>query len=107
MGWLAKHGPDVTRKAIDPVYAELSQKYKKVAALGFCFGGKYAVNLAQEDKVQAIATFHPSLLQFPDDVVKLQGSKAALLFVTNDPDPMVNAEGQLCSLLRSHWSDML
>lgn len=104
MGWLKNHGPEPTRKALDPVYEEIGKKHKKIAALGFCFGGKYAVNLAQENKVQAIATFHPSLLQIPSDIEKLRSSNAALLFCTNSPDPQLSKEGRetLDKLLTGH-----
>jgi dienelactone hydrolase len=36
-------------------------------AVGYCFGARYAVDLALENTTKAIAMAHPSLLQVPAD----------------------------------------
>ncbi|TKA49969.1 hypothetical protein B0A53_06538, partial [Rhodotorula sp. CCFEE 5036] len=42
MGWLGKHGKEVTRPEIDKVIEHLKgQGVQKFAAIGYCFGGRY------------------------------------------------------------------
>jgi dienelactone hydrolase len=68
MVWIAKHGPEVTRPTLDAVIAALkAEGVTTFDATGYCFGGKYALDLAIENVTKAIAISHPSLLQIPAD----------------------------------------
>jgi hypothetical protein len=53
--WAARHGPEVTRPAIDKVVAALrAEGVTTFGAIGYCFGGKWAMVLAQENLTKAI-----------------------------------------------------
>jgi dienelactone hydrolase len=66
--WLRTHGPTDTRPLLDAVIAALrSEGVTAFGATGYCFGGKYAVDLARENVTKAIAISHPGLLELPAD----------------------------------------
>lgn len=47
--WFGSHGPDVTRPHIDSVMKGLKEQgVKKFAATGYCWGGRYVVDLVLE-----------------------------------------------------------
>jgi len=72
MKWFANHGYEQTRPPLDAVINALKAKgITTFAATGYCFGGKYAVILAQENGVKAISISHPSLLDVPGDFDKI------------------------------------
>ncbi|EGG09426.1 uncharacterized protein MELLADRAFT_52005 [Melampsora larici-populina 98AG31] len=71
-GWLVNHGPEQTRALLNKVMEALNPKrFTDFAAVGYCFGGKYVFNLAQENALKVGATSHPSLLENPKDIEKL------------------------------------
>lgn len=66
--WFGKHGAAETRPPLDAVIKALRTGGATVfGATGYCFGGRYAVDLALDDVTTAIAMSHPSLLQLPAD----------------------------------------
>lgn len=64
--WLARHTPEKTMPIIEKVLAaikeEYGDKYYTVSlgtyAVGYCFGGKYALRLAATDLIIAGAVAH-------------------------------------------------
>ncbi|KIJ57132.1 hypothetical protein M422DRAFT_238701 [Sphaerobolus stellatus SS14] len=61
-GWVERHSESVTRAQIDPVIAALKGKgIIHFGVTGYCFGGKYVFNLAQENIIKVGAVAHPSL----------------------------------------------
>lgn len=63
----------------------------KVAAIGFCFGGKVALQLAYSGaSVQAVVTFHGDLT--PPSAAEAKGVKAQILVCTGADDPMAPPE---------------
>ncbi|KAF8592231.1 dienelactone hydrolase [Ramaria rubella] len=92
--WSQRHGEPATRPILDSVIAELKERgVKEFAAIGYCFGGKYVVNLAQDNIIKVGAVSHPSLLQIPADLEKLLAqSKAPFLVNSCDIDQQFTAE---------------
>jgi len=66
--WLIKHREAVTKPLISSFISTVRQApgTKKVGALGFCWGGRYAI-LAAHDEVDAAYACHPSLVAIPGD----------------------------------------
>jgi dienelactone hydrolase len=69
MAWLAHgHGAEDTRPHVDAVIAALKvDGISTFGATGYCFGGKYALDLATENVTKAVVLNHPSFLQIPAD----------------------------------------
>jgi dienelactone hydrolase len=68
MAWLGKHNAEFTQPIIDAVLDGLrAEGVTTFGATGYCFGGKYAVELAIKNVTKAIVISHPSLLQIPED----------------------------------------
>jgi len=90
MGWLSKHGSDVTRPLLDKVIAGLKEQgITTFAATGYCFGGRYVWDLALENVIKVGATSHPSLIKVPEDLEKLVAtSKVPLLINSAEIDEM-------------------
>lgn len=104
--WFPHHGADVTRPPIDKVLRAMRDKgFTKVAAIGFCFGARYVVDLVldvrfptplsvpartkadprspagtRQNAVQAAMVAHPSLLEVPADIEKLKESSVPFLW---------------------------
>ncbi|KAG0141719.1 hypothetical protein CROQUDRAFT_663449 [Cronartium quercuum f. sp. fusiforme G11] len=94
--WLKNHGPEQTRPALDQVIETLKKEgVTEFAAVGYCFGGKYVVNLAQENVVKVGATSHPSLLENPKDIQKLlESSHVPILINSCETDQQFPPEFQ-------------
>ncbi|KAF8592232.1 dienelactone hydrolase [Ramaria rubella] len=59
-GWIQRHDELVTRPILDSVIAALKERgIREFAAIGYCFGGKYVVNLAQDNVIKVGAVSHP------------------------------------------------
>ena len=74
--WLGKHNVETTYPLIQNFLSNLRAdgEHKKIGAVGFCWGGKFAVLLTHQDAnptVDAAVAFHPSLLNLPDDIEKI------------------------------------
>lgn len=72
MEWFGRHGQEQTMppllKVIDGLKA---QGVTVFGATGYCFGARYAVDLALENTTKVIVMSHPSLLEVPSDFEKL------------------------------------
>lgn len=66
--WLAKHREGVTKPLIDSFIKTVRGFLGtgKVGAIGFCWGGRYAI-LAAHNEVDAAYACHPSLVSVPSD----------------------------------------
>ncbi|KAJ5773452.1 hypothetical protein N7457_008348 [Penicillium paradoxum] len=64
--WVKRHSVDRTEKLVHTVVSSLERGKEKVAAVGYCFGGKYAIRLAGTSFVDVVASFHPSFLEADD-----------------------------------------
>ncbi|KAH7102112.1 alpha/beta-hydrolase [Auriculariales sp. MPI-PUGE-AT-0066] len=71
--WLPRHGEDVTSPLILSVIGGLNQQgVKTFATTAYCFGGLYAMRLAQNNTVAVSVSAHPSFLTVPEDFETLQ-----------------------------------
>lgn len=67
--WFTAHGPVQTRPPLDKVIAALKEEgVTKLAAVGYCFGGRYVFDLAFDNVIKVAAVAHPSLIQVPEDI---------------------------------------
>jgi dienelactone hydrolase len=67
--WFENHGTTVTRPPLDKVIVALKEQgVTTFGASGYCFGARYAMDLALENITKAIVMSHPSLLQLPEDL---------------------------------------
>jgi hypothetical protein len=67
--WLVNHGAEVTRPPLDKIIAALKEQgVRTFGASGYCFGVRYAMDLAFENITKAIVISHPSFLQIPEDL---------------------------------------
>jgi dienelactone hydrolase len=77
--------------ALDLLLAQAGVDPRRLAAIGFCFGGSTALELARSGApLAAITTFHASLLpQLPEDAGRV---RARVLVCHGDDDPVVNPD---------------
>ncbi len=93
--WLASHTKKVTAprvdlalKAVKLRIAELGAPANNLFAVGFCFGGPWAVRLAAAKSVDAFVALHPSALEVPGDIqpiAHVDGPKGLFCIVATDP----------------------
>ncbi|KDQ11033.1 hypothetical protein BOTBODRAFT_136319 [Botryobasidium botryosum FD-172 SS1] len=69
--WAANHGDDVTRPRVDAIVSALraDPEIKKLGAVGFCYGARYAILIGSGNNsaIDAIVANHPSMLAIPGD----------------------------------------
>ncbi|KAF5102059.1 hypothetical protein D0Z00_000519 [Geotrichum galactomycetum] len=89
--WLPHHGIDVTQPIIDKIAEGVKTKFGKpkfAAAVGFCFGAKYAIRLLSTDTIQSASVFHPSLVE----ISEVEAIKGSLLISAPDDDYIYTTE---------------
>ena len=74
--WLVKHREAVSLPLIQKFVKHLRSDpaHKKIGAVGFCWGGRYAILLTHEGAdpyVDAAVALHPSFLSIPDEIEKI------------------------------------
>lgn len=86
--WVQKHLPPVTRPPVDKVVQGLRDRgVTRIAVTGYCFGGRYAIDLACDRVADVVIVSHPSQLVIPTDFETLvQKAKAPLLLEMGDKD---------------------
>ncbi|KNZ57213.1 hypothetical protein VP01_220g2 [Puccinia sorghi] len=94
--WQKRHGPQQILPLIGNVIKNLTdQGVQRVAATGYCFGGKYVFLSLDRNWIQVGSTSHPSLLTIPNDPLELRAkSHGPLLINSCEFDPQFGAEAQ-------------
>ncbi|GAA5934776.1 hypothetical protein JCM1841_005043 [Sporobolomyces salmonicolor] len=95
--WRPRHGPADTRPPLDKVLKWLKEikGVKKIGVSGYCFGGKYSLDLAIENAVDASVISHPGGIKLPGDLDKLlEVSSVPVLFNACETDRTWPAEAQ-------------
>lgn len=74
--FVTKHREAVVKPIIEKFLKAIKEDPEtgKIAAVGFCFGGRYAILAGRTDsavKVDAVISYHPSLLSIPTDFENL------------------------------------
>jgi len=92
--WLIKHREAVSKPLIEKFFSELRSdpSVGKIVALGFCWGGRYSLLLANDDspsKVDVGMSFHPSFL-VEADVQNISSTPVCIL--KGDKDAMMSDE---------------
>ncbi|THH08253.1 hypothetical protein EW145_g2824 [Phellinidium pouzarii] len=78
--WFPNHGADKTRPPLDEVIKGLNERgITTFGATGYCFGARYAFDLAFDKVIKVIAVSHPSLLQVPEDLINIKNTKVPVL----------------------------
>jgi len=87
----AKHSDEEVWKDIHALLDEIknNQGVKKVAAIGYCFGGRYTLKLGATDLVDAVAAAHASRVDIPTDIENI---KKPSLFLLSETDGLFTAE---------------
>ncbi|KUL87492.1 hypothetical protein ZTR_04590 [Talaromyces verruculosus] len=62
--WITKHGIDMVDPIVEDTIRHLRENLgvKKIAAAGYCFGGKYVARFLKEGKIDSGFTAHPSFI---------------------------------------------
>jgi len=86
--WLVKHREAVSKPLIDSFIKTIRMipGTKKVGAVGFCWGGRYAI-LAAHGEVDAAYACHPSLVTVPGD---FEGVTKPLSLAVGDQDSLLD-----------------
>ncbi|KAK6615132.1 dienelactone hydrolase family protein [Botrytis cinerea] len=105
--WLVRHREGVTKPLVSSFIAHIRgvPGTGKVGALGFCWGGRYAI-LAAHGEVDAAVACHPSLVSVPADFERVTKplSLAVGIRITELPHELRIYEGQIHGFaLRSDW----
>jgi len=97
--WLLKHREAVTKPLIESFIHTVRgiAGTGKVGAIGFCWGGRYAI-LAAHDQVDAAYACHPSLVSIPEDFESVS-KPLALAVGTEDSLLDKNSVGQIQDLM--------
>ncbi|KAF9244119.1 dienelactone hydrolase [Melanogaster broomeanus] len=93
--WFKSHGSEQTRPPLDKVIAALKEQgVTDFAATGYCFGGRYAFDLAFDKVLKVVAVAHPSLLTVPVDLEKFKETGLPLLINSCETDSQFPPESQ-------------
>lgn len=85
--WFKNHGPEATLPLIEKVANRLkSQGITDFGAVGYCFGGKYVFHDAQLNRIKVGAVCHPSLLENPQDILKLKETGKVPILINSCED---------------------
>ena len=71
--WITRHGDASIRPKLEAIVTDLRTTHgvKRLAAQGFCWGGRYSILLAGTDRVDVCINNHPSRVSFPADIEAL------------------------------------
>ncbi|XP_062196840.1 endo-1,3;1,4-beta-D-glucanase-like [Phragmites australis] len=64
--WLKSHSPVKAAEDAKPLIAALRKEGKSIVVGGYCWGGKFAVEMAKTDDVKAVCISHPALVTADD-----------------------------------------
>jgi len=92
MGFIGRNNKDIRQPEIEAAAKALKQElgFKKVGAIGFCYGGWAVFRLAAKDKnlVDCISTAHPSLV----DKDEISGITVPVQILAPETDPQYTPE---------------
>lgn len=88
--WIARHPPEVTDPPVEAALKEMKDKYgcKRIAGIGYCFGGKYLVRFLRKGQIEVGYSAHPSLVE-EGELLQIEGPfaiSAARMFLNSSPD---------------------
>jgi len=88
--WRYKHEPEVVLPIFDKVSQALKADYgaKAIGVIGFCWGGRFVMDLGATDKVKAVVVNHGSFVEKE----QVQAVKQPVLFNASDKDQMISRE---------------
>ncbi|GAA5902465.1 hypothetical protein JCM6882_002760 [Rhodosporidiobolus microsporus] len=93
--WFSRHGRDVTRPPINKVIAALKEQgVKEFAAIGYCWGARYVVDLILDDEVKVGVVAHASLIEVPKDIEALDKKPVPFLWIMALQDYLLTPELQ-------------
>ncbi|KAH9933392.1 alpha/beta-hydrolase [Fomitopsis serialis] len=94
--WVDRHPPETVLGDVSEVITALQERgIRTFAGLGYCFGGRIAIELASVEVISVCIVSHPSFWKVPDDMEKyLAESKAPLLINSCEVDDMFPKEAQ-------------
>ncbi|KAJ7220604.1 alpha/beta-hydrolase [Mycena pura] len=94
--WKAAHTDAQTRPPLNAVIRALNARgFSRLAATGYCFGGRYTIDLALENVIEAAAITHPSQLKVPLDFEALLATSTVPLLINScETDPHFPPEAQ-------------
>eukprot|EP00842_Homolaphlyctis_polyrhiza_P002400 jgi/Hompol1/3160/HPOL_006390-RA len=79
-----RHSPEKAQPLLDSVLTELGETYERIGATGYCWGGKFSLLLASQQKVVAYVVAHPGGTVIED----VHDITAPGLFLCAEKDPM-------------------
>ncbi|KAI6156132.1 alpha/beta-hydrolase [Pisolithus thermaeus] len=90
-----RYEPEVTRGFINDVVALKGQGVTSFAVTGYCFGGRYAIDLAIDQVVDVVIASHPSQVKTPETFEDFaRSAEAPLLLEMGDQDREVDVKKQ-------------
>jgi len=88
--WASEHPTSYATELAEKFIDHLKAEGKKIAVIGFCYGGKSTITVAgKENYINAFAVAHPSLLNQAD----IQNIKTPGLFLCAEHDPVFPQNG--------------
>ncbi|KAJ4473125.1 alpha beta-hydrolase [Lentinula aciculospora] len=95
--WLKAHGADSARPPIDKIIESLKKEgVTTFGVVGYCFGARFAFDLAIEGIPKVVAIAHPSLVNVDEDLqTYFTKSTAPLLINSCTIDPKFPLEAQV------------
>ncbi|WVZ94410.1 hypothetical protein U9M48_040303 [Paspalum notatum var. saurae] len=69
--WIKSHSPVTAAQDVKPLFASLRKERKSIGVGGYCWGGKFATEMATTDDVEVIVLSHPAYVTV-DDMIEVK-----------------------------------